>query len=1034
MKFILAYIFCLLAFTHFLLGQNIEKITDSGTLALQNGNYKDGVELLKQARKLSIKRDQTGVSLYATILNNLAYGLSGLNDFDAAAKIYQESLNTYVALGMQQSGDYADVLDNLGTVYYEAGDYGRAADLIQQSADIRAVVFGEFSQEYSLSLSNLAAVQSKTGNLEQAISNNLRVLKIREKTVGTSSIYYGKTLNNIATNYGDKKEYNLAESFLTEAIRIYERNDYTNNPGYITSMYSLGVLKMHLNAYDESRTIHIQNIRRVVEMYGKNNLYYTQALSGLIQLETALGNFSEIEEMLHEELSILQSILGYHHSEVAATMNNLGIFYSDLGNYEKAADHLQKALVIYQKVVGPDHFEAIQCELNLINVLIKTGDLVNAGSRLRQIEEQDKQQQIELDRVQFYLMSGYYYTSRKEPDTALLWLNKAQTTLEENGLEGSAAYADMLNSKGVAYSSMGDCENAVIYYANALRITNASGGMEGARMNTMSNYIQCLTVQKKYDEVYAFANQLESKISFQIREVFPVLSKDERLNFVRSIESSVAVYKHAMSISAILKPSRTAELLTFDMATKGMVFNSWKRVEKAISSTKDKELLILYDKWKTAKRHYSEVVQNNDAVEKVNKLKIHTDSLEKKIASKSINFKKAVSKSYDWSALKEKLNPGEALVDIMRLSIADTAYIGLILTSDMPYPQMVNIEGGTLERKSITYYRKSIEYKLEDAVSYENFWSVIDEHLDGVKKVYLVPDGVYQTISIKSLYDSSAEKFMIDKYQVVHLTNASDLLEEERKQKRSNKNITLIGRPNYQFQNSSLTANKTNAFSDQRFVKNGVINDLPGTLTEIKRIGEFCEEQGYKIDLIYGNAATEERINQLASPTILHVATHGYFLSENESSVLIKKSDGKFSKYDYFLIRSGLLLAGAQHSIDLGIRGSNDGILTALEVGNLNIEETDLTVLSACETGLGDLVHGEGVFGLMRSFRMAGSKSLLLSLWEVDDNATKLMMIEFYNNYLVLKMDRSSALHKAQLTIRNTYEHPNFWSSFILVE
>ena len=189
-----------------------------------------------------------------------------------------------------------------------------------------------------------------------------------------------------------------------------------------------------------------------------------------------------------------------------------------------------------------------------------------------------------------------------------------------------------------------------------------------------------------------------------------------------------------------------------------------------------------------------------------------------------------------------------------------------------------------------------------------------------------------------------------------------------------------------------------------------------------------------------GYAATEETFKQLGknepSPRILHVATHGFFFPDPASSNPAKGGEPAFKVSDNPMIRSGLILAGANHAWKTGLPLANleDGILTAYEISQLDLRHTDLVVLSACETGLGQIAGNEGVYGLQRAFKIAGAKNLVMSLWQVPDYQTQELMTIFYQKMLLENMPVQVALQAAQEEMRQRNYEPYYWAGFVLIE
>ncbi|HPG73774.1 MAG TPA: CHAT domain-containing protein, partial [Bacteroidales bacterium] len=212
---------------------------------------------------------------------------------------------------------------------------------------------------------------------------------------------------------------------------------------------------------------------------------------------------------------------------------------------------------------------------------------------------------------------------------------------------------------------------------------------------------------------------------------------------------------------------------------------------------------------------------------------------------------------------------------------------------------------------------------------------------------------------------------------------------------------------------------------------------LPGTLSEVFHIADQLAANNREPILFTGAAASEEQFKKLTgsmAPQILHVATHGFAIPIESKKTAYQIFENSFVENNNPLFRTGLLLAGASRIWDKApaIPGIEDGILTAYEVSNLDLRNTRLVVLSACETGLGDVKGSEGVYGLQRAFKMAGVPYVIASLWPVPDKETAVFMQLFYKNLLKTK-DVRTAFAKTQKSMRKKYE-PYYWAAFVLVE
>jgi CHAT domain-containing protein len=478
--------------------------------------------------------------------------------------------------------------------------------------------------------------------------------------------------------------------------------------------------------------------------------------------------------------------------------------------------------------------------------------------------------------------------------------------------------------------------------------------------------------------------------------------------------------------------------------TKSISLQGTKKRKEAFLKSNDPSIVKLYDDWIDKKqqliRQYfkaSEPEGTNTQTPALENLKIIQDevaSMENQLTTKSKDFKKLLTITPPhWKDIQEKLKPGEAAVEIIKFHwkdqvyYSDTSYYAAyIITPGSSSPDVVYLPDAPvdLDNKFYQQYKNNIRFKTADNDSYNHYWKAIAEKLKGTAKVYISPDGIYHLINISTLKNPATNKYVLDEMDIQSTTSTSDIALAPTKT--DNLTAVLIGRPSYKTtlqSGSGVLAGNTRAFVNN--FKDQNIPDLPGTETEVLNIKTEMDKNKLKVKYYLKNDATEDKLYQLHSPGILHIATHGYWAGAGNST----------EGYRVFnaMANSGLLLTGVVNYYNSNPYPDNyDGVLTAYEAQNLDLTNTSLVVLSACETTLGYLDAGEGVYGLQRAFRAAGAGSIITSLWKVDDNATKDFMIAFYQQYLKTK-DKTASFIVAQKTIKEKYVYPYYWGAFVMV-
>jgi CHAT domain-containing protein len=388
------------------------------------------------------------------------------------------------------------------------------------------------------------------------------------------------------------------------------------------------------------------------------------------------------------------------------------------------------------------------------------------------------------------------------------------------------------------------------------------------------------------------------------------------------------------------------------------------------------------------------------------------------------------------------LEKGEAAIEVIRtfsdFEKENIAYIAFTLYPGAEYPVLTVMNNGDyLEGKGFKYLYNAILYKIKDNRSYNSYWEPIKASIPPETRViYFSADGVYNLINPNTLFNKATNQYIIEEYNIRLLSSTRELLDGDESGNPSN-NAVLMGYPDYatdtaEQPNTSPPLNPTNMI-----IADTVVNQLPGTAAEVDTLNQILNAYHWNTSVYTRQQATEEQIKKVNSPKLLHIATHGYFLqdvevNDQEKAYGIHIQNVKANP----LLRSGLLLAGAQNTINGSLRTSDsvaeDGILTAYEAMNLDLDETEMVVMSACETGLGEVRNGEGVYGLQRAFMVAGAKSVIMSLWKVDDETTQELMRIFYSRWMNGE-DKLTAFYKAQIELKAKFNDPYYWGGFVML-
>ncbi|MGK7390794.1 MAG: CHAT domain-containing protein [Candidatus Cyclobacteriaceae bacterium M2_1C_046] len=500
-----------------------------------------------------------------------------------------------------------------------------------------------------------------------------------------------------------------------------------------------------------------------------------------------------------------------------------------------------------------------------------------------------------------------------------------------------------------------------------------------------------------------------------IKDYYPFLTEKEQYQFnqrwIQQLENSAFSFFARQPES--VQQQLIGGLLKFRLQTKGLLLQNSASRQLAIISSDNKGLKSDFDKITQLKQQLSmnqEVISWEEKKQLINDI----ENLEEKISTElgTSNVKK--NNLFNISDIQEKLGKNEYAVEIVRTQVgtgkflSDTVnYTFFIIPSSGNIKVAFARDSRNLEERDFSFYSKAIQFKIEDDQSYKNYWSILDKEIPEDAAVFISTDGIYNAVSLASLYDADNEQYLYEINDIIQLSSLRDILDQQNKKMiLSNKSI-FIGRPKYYLKGSDESSEDRGA----------MMADLPGTEKEVEVITSRLAATHLSFEKHLGEDAIESVVKQVDAPGILHIATHGYFKRSEE------KEDDFFNDP---MLSAGLLLTGAG---DSSSPDGEDGILTAYEITSMNLSNTDLVVLSACESGVGESRDGQGVYGLTRAFFVAGSDAVISTLWKVDDNATQKFMELFYSEWLKDNNLRN-AINFARSELRKEYPQPYYWAAF----
>jgi CHAT domain-containing protein/Tfp pilus assembly protein PilF len=987
----------------------INALNNMATLYNLQGRYQDAEPLYRRIMELSKQIYSSDKIEYTKSITNLAGLYKTMSRFNESEALYTEVLTIRQQTIGEHNLDYASALINLATLYKSMSEYNKAEIYYLSALSTYEVIIGEYHESYVAALINLASLYRTMGRLQEAEPLYTKALKIYKLTSGSKTIPYANLLNNIALYFDEVGRYEQAEEYYKKALEITQELLGDNHPDFATTLNNLALLYKNTGHFEQAEPIYKQSAKIRKETLGEKHPEYAASLNNLASLYENMGRNDEAEPLFKQALSIIKDSYGKQNHYYASTLNNLAGLYEIEKKYDQAEELYNESLEIIRLTLGEKH-----------------PDYATTLNNLALLQQNRKD-----------------YKKAEE-----LYIKNLQKT-KEAFTERHPNYATALSNLAGLYEHMGNYLKAEKMYSDALKIRGEIlGDKHPSYTLTLSCLARLYTAIHRYDMADSLWERTLNNYLYEIQSYFPSMSEKEKGQFYHTISPDFEQFNSYVLMRATENPAMVARMYDNQLATKALLLNSSNKLRQRILSSADTALINMYKTWLSQKEYLSKIYSLTK--EEIRRMGIDADSietatndLEKKLSLKSELFKNTNDiQYYSWKDVQKELKEGEAALELIRFQkytfdsagvYSDSIYYAALIVkkNTQNSPELVLIkDGAELESKYVHYYKNAVKFKHEDPYSYDKFWKAIHIALDGVKKLYFSPDGAYNQININSLLNEESKKYVFDEIELQNVTNTKDLV-ARRIQKTSKKQIVLFGNPDYALDESTHHTNELYA---------NLLNQLPGTEEEVKKINKTMAQNSWSPKMFTGDDATEKNIKNLNNPKVLHVATHGFF---EKDLVASNENDQEKDKVkENPLLRSGLMLAGA--SVTLYNRNNTifnaqkieanyeDGILTAYEAMNLNLDNTELVVLSACETGQGEVKNGEGVYGLQRAFVIAGAKSIIISLWKVNDETTQKLMSSFYLEWIKTG-NKTLAFRNAQLSLKKEFPDPYYWGAFVMV-
>ena len=946
--------------------------------------------------------------------------------------------------------------------------------------------------DLAIALYDLAGAAEDAGDLKGALravteavevlpSDDVLCYVVDIKARCLELIYAAQPENTELPNLlADQERFEEAEPAFRQLLTVLTWTWGPTAPRTVTAQDGLGVCLLKMGRLAEAESLLIDAYQKLTAAPDTPADSLAAVTGHLAVLRRRQGQFEEAER-LHDTTMELSRQLGERSRAYAAALINAGAFYKDVGRLDRARTVYEQARPIVTEVLGREHPDYVLLLSNLGDLEMESG---NAARALELLNEACSIGRSSLgERHGFYLTAlhnlGYAQHMLGEDTEALATLERALTLEEKAFGPDNASLAPTLNALAELQGELGHPDLAEALAERSLKLRRSLYGDSHRSVAVAHGMLAQVTwLAGNFDKA---RTEFSAALSLHRRlliDLLPGMTEEDRALYWQDVGTVTDVYTAFALSDTARHPETAGDLYDLQLFSKALMLQCVVSMRAAAAASSEKEVRRQYDDWLAAKRLLASALLAEGpqaAAADVDQLSARAAELEKGLAA-LIGHDVIMAGVGDrsWRDVRGALAPSEAAIEIVRsplagfASAAEPAYAALVLRGDADGPPRLvalgpstALEGPAFER--YLQHRRAVEHG-----PYDDFWRPLHPALKGVTRAYVAPDGIYSRLDLNILFNGDENTFLGDALDLRVVASSRDIVSKPAPPT-GDRTAALFGRPAYTTPARTDWQPAPSLFSTLRLP--GRFPDLPGTETEVSEVASILEEYGWQVEQFLKERASKAAIQQLVRPRVLHVATHGFYFEPRET-VFSSPTRGAFSMLGPLdedapggkalfhalaengfsrsaapvvsgragfqanfrfldpLFRSGVALTGA--SDDPSGIADPAGILTAYEAAALNLSGTELVVLSACDSALGEIRAGEGAFGLMRALRAAGAQCVLGAVWPVDDAVAREFVTLFYKTW-VDSGDARRALKDTQQAMQDKYYLPAFWGGFVLV-
>lgn len=1005
--------------------------------SIEIGDYSNAITTLKETLRILQKWAGDYYDKYTASLLLLSIYYEKSGNYEECYKICEKLVGLTKKYSGELSSEYAKSISNYAFCLYKGDEFNKAVEKEQKAIDISISV--KDSLQYALSLSNMGIYHNKLGLMDKAIAYEKKALPILESFNQHDA--YINTLSELSDLYCQNGDFENALLLADKAIGLvdFQSKEYYRLLANKASCY------FYLKDYDTAINLLEEVYYKKIQQYNKDSLSLSQDLDNLALYYSKTWRLYDAIRCQEQSIEILKKLVGNENMKIANSLSFLSHLYVLTGDFCKGIQLGENAVQIIKKVKGENCIDYVYV---LKDLSFAYGQ--NYEKRLSLLEE--AKNIIDISGiggsslfVKIYKELAYCYAGIgvidkvKEIERIIGDSESVQTLFKNRKQE----YADYSHTLSECYMLLGDYKKSIEIDKGVLEYYKKEYGNDISKYDDkILNLLLSFANQKDTTNVLKLLKETgwleycKRLIKTNIEKLPFKLRKDLWTYLQKSFVDAIPLLAGAIEDDYLISCAYDISALF----AKNILLKTDISLSKIIENIDDTQIKEDYNRYLSDRLKLGLTTDKNEEDSLIHLINNQEDILRQKLNNMGLlDFA-----DYSWKDIQSKMKTSDLAIEFLCFDNGYGQFLSaLLLKQEYNSPKLIKI--------CPTDILKDYCQREQLDSLYLTIWEPIESELRNVKDVYFSPAGPIYNIPIEYLQNQEGV-YMSERYNIFRVSSTKKIINN--RITKSYNNSVLFGGLDYDYEKVEVQDIENNHhLSIDRGLRELLINrngfdKLLNTEEELVEIRKLLSQSNISCLTYTGINGSEEAFKKLSGKSldIIHMSTHGMFIETNMIKEQGIANIFPFVKDDYspiqyenaalsrtFLVMSGGNMLSKHETIP---EGMEDGILTAQEIAGLFFKGLDLVVLSACQTALGD-IDNEGVYGLQRGFKKAGANTILMSLGKVDDEATKILIVEFYKNLMNGKTKHQS-LKDAQKYLRQVdngkYDKPEYWASFIMLD